>query len=79
MLHLCMKINARDAQDIPWREASRVLSRLPHRAIRMQSLNSVPPLRNFICPRCLVTEYSTTTLAPQCYGGLVNRNDEQRY
>ena len=63
------RIDPQSARDVCWREASRAKARLPHGSRRMQSLNSVGPLRLFVCPACNTTEYSVHTKGPFCTGG----------
>ena len=67
------RIDPFDAKDVGWREAQRARSRLPHSPLRMSSLNSCPPIRLWVCPKCVVTEYSATSFAPICRGGYAER------
>ena len=63
------RIDPQSAKDASWREATRALERRPHRVATMLSLQSNGPIKDFICPRCSMTAYSVTSLAPTCSGG----------
>lgn len=68
-----MSINPYDARDIAWREATRAVERRPHRPTQMTSLQSTGPLKDYICPACSITAYSTQSSGPVCYGGYRER------
>jgi len=60
--------------DIVWAEAQIAFSREPHPPTRMVSLQSLGPVKDWVCPICaqwgvVATAYSRTTEPPWCDGG----------
>lgn len=70
-----MPINPQEAEDSGWTQAARAKGRRPHPPTPMLSLNSLGPVKDWICshPGCTETAYSVTKSAPICFGGLPAR------
>ena len=65
------RIDPQNAKDMGWRGATRALEHRPHFIATMLSLESNGPIKDWVCPRCSATKYSTTSVAPSCIGGYV--------
>ena len=65
------KIDPWNARDIVWLEARRVMQLRPHYPTEMMSLESMSPLKDWVCTICQQTQYSLTTEPPICCGGML--------